>query len=259
MADVSFEDLAERLTPDALELFQEMAAAHLESTGDRMFIRADSAGGNSMLFTGDGSRRRFEGFDGGAVDDLVAWGLLHSGASSSGTPNYRVTGEALRFYRWLMQSKGSAIEQVEEQVRRVTDGSAFAAAHPGGAHHLREAFELLWGGRTDEQVVSEIGDHLRKALMDATTDVVGATTPGSQEKPIQRLKAHVAALGLPSREAGVVAQIVELAQAALKLNHRLNHIRDEADLGEPEASWEEVRRAFVTALVCYELDRLRQR
>ena len=29
------------------------------------------------------------------------------------------------------------------------------------------------------------------------------------------------------------------------------------DLGEPGASWEEIRRAaFVTAFVCYELDRL---
>ena len=152
MTEVSFEDLAERLTPEALDLFQEMTAAHLESTGDRMFIRADSSAGNHMIFTGYGSNRQFSGFDGGAVQDLLSWGLLHLDYSSSGTPNYRVTGEAQRFYRWLMQSKGSAIEQVEEQVRRVTDGSDFAKAHPGGAHHLREAFELLWGGRTDEQV-----------------------------------------------------------------------------------------------------------
>jgi hypothetical protein len=213
-----------------------------------------------MLFAGDGSRRQFSGFDGGAVEDLASWGLLHVGYSSSGTPNYRVTGEAQRFYRWLMQSKGSAIEQVEEQVRRFTDGSDFAKAHPGGAHHLREAFELLWGGRTDEQVVSEIGDHLRKALMDATTDVVGSTTSGQQEKPIQRLRTHMDALALPAREADVVAQVVELARVVLRLDHRLNHIRDEADQGEPESSWEEVRRAaFTTALACYELDRLNKR
>jgi hypothetical protein len=42
MTDVPFEDLAERLSPESLELFEEMAAAHLESTGDRMFIRADT-------------------------------------------------------------------------------------------------------------------------------------------------------------------------------------------------------------------------
>ena len=55
-------------------------------------------------------------------------------------------------------------------------------------------------------------------------------------------------------------QVVELARVVLRLDHRLNHIRDEADQREPDASWEEVRRAtFTTTLACYELDRLRQR
>ncbi len=259
MTAVPFDDLAQRLTPEAAELFEEMASAHLESTGDRLFIRADSAAGTHMIFTGEGSARRFSNFDGGAVQDLLAWGLLHQGHSRRGTPNYRVTGEAVRFYRWLMQSRGTAIDQVEQQVKRVTDGAHFAEAHPGGAHHLREAFELLWSGRTDEQVVSEIGDHLRKALMDATTDLVRCDT-GGQERPIQRLKAHLDSLHLPSREAEVLVQVVELARVVLRLNHRLNHIRDEADQGEPGASWEEIRRAaFATAFACYELDRLRQR
>jgi hypothetical protein len=106
--------------------------------------------------------------------------------------------------------------------------------------------------------VSEIGDHLRKALIDATTDVVGAEAGGEQEKPIQRLRAHVGRLLLPAREAEVLVQVVELARVVLRLDHRLNHIR-EADQGEPEVSWEEMRRAaFATAFACYELDRLRQ-
>lgn len=258
--NVEFDDLAQRLTPEALELFQEMASAHLESTGHRLFIRADSAGATHMIFTGDGPSRQFSNFDGGAVQDLLAWNLLHLGYGSRGSPNYRVTGEALRFFRWLMETKGSAIEQTEHQVRQVIDGPAFAAAHAAGAHHLREAFELLWSGRTDEPVVSEIGDHLRKALMDATTDVVGAEAGGEQERPIQRLKTHLAGLNVPAREAEVLAQVVELARVVLRLDHRLNHIRDEADQGEPETSWEEIRRAsFATALACYELDRLRRR
>ena len=260
MTEISFEDLEQRLTPEALKLFQEMASAHLESTGDRMFIRSDTWDGTHMVFTGKGSSRQFSNFDGGAIDDLLGWGLLHRGHGGRGTPNYRLTGEALRFHRWLMQSRGSAIDQVEEQIRRVAEGSDFAHAHPGGAHHLREAFELLWGGRTDEQVVSEVGDHLRKALMDATTDVVGRDAGGDQEKPIQRLEAHLAGLSVPAREADVLMQVVELARVVLRLDHRLNHIRDEADQGEPDASWEEIRRAaFTTTLACYELDRLRQR
>lgn len=256
MDNISFDDLARRLTPEALALFREMAAAHTESTGDRMFIRADTMGGTQMIFTGQGPHRQFSGFDGGAVEDLVGWGLLRVGFSGRST-NYRVTGEAQRFYRWLMQSAGSAVEQVEEEIRRVITGSGYASRHRGAAHHLSEAFELLWGGRTDDQVVSEIGDHLRKALMDATTDAVGSTSAGGQERPIQRLRNYIAGLDLTSREADVVSQIVELARVALRLDHRLNHIRDEIDSGEPGTSWDEIRRAsFTTAFVCYELDRL---
>lgn len=259
MIPVPFEELAQRLTPEGLELFEEMAGAHLESTGDRLFIRADSAAGTHMIFTGEGSCRQFSNFDGGALQDLLQWELLHQDFNRRGDPLYRVTGEALNFYRWLMQSRGSAIDQVEQQLRRFTDGSDFAKAHRGGAHHLHEALELLWSGQTDEQVVSEIGDHLRKALMDATTVVVGPDTGGEREKPIERLKVHLQRLNLSARDADVLIQVVELARVVLRLDHRLNHIRDEADQREPPASWEEIRRAtFATALACYEIDRLRQ-
>ena len=257
MNQVSFDDLYRRLTPEALELFRGMAAAHLESTGDRLFIGSDSAAGTSMFFIGTGSNRTFNGFDGGARDDLVTLRLL-SHRVEGRSPNYRVTGDGQNFYRWLLNREGSAIEQVEQAVQRVTSGSEYAKAHPEAAHHLHEAFELLWSRQTDEQVVSEIGDHLRKALMDATKDVVGSETEGRQEKPVARLRSHLKGLGLPSREAEVVSQIVELAQAVLSLDQRLNHIRDESDKGEPDASWEEIRRAaFTTAFTCYELDRLR--
>ena len=96
--------------------------------------------------------------------------------------------------------------------------------------------------------------------MDTTTDVVGVGTGGTQEKPIQRLRDLFSTLNVPAREADVLTQVVELARVVLRLDHRLNHIRDEADQGESPASWEEVRRAaFTTALACYELDRLRRR
>lgn len=260
MNEIAFDDLAARLTPEALDLFAEMAATHIESTGDRRFIRSDTMRGTRMIFVGAGSRRQFSGFDGGAVDDLLDWGLLRVSFGSGGTPNYRVPGEALRFYGWLKQGQGTAVDQVEEEVRRLTTGAEYAGRHSGAAHHLHEAFELLWSGHTDDQVVSEIGDHLRKALIDATSDAVGETAAGQREKPIDRLRSHVAGMNLPSREADVISGIVELARSVLRLDQRLNHVRDEVDAGHPEASWEEVRRAaFTTAFVCYELDRLRSR
>ena len=82
----------------------------------------------------------------------------------------------------------------------------------------------------------------------------------NQEKPIERLRSHLAVMPIPEREAAALEQVVELALTVLRLDHRLNHIRDEADKNQPAATWEEVRRAaFLTAVACYELDRLRQR
>lgn len=259
MGSITYEDLANRLTTEAMALFRQMVAVHLASSGDRMFIRAGpylGRRGIDLHFTGGGADRNLSGLDGGALDDLAGYGLLQLGHSSRGTPNYRVGSEALAFHRWLMDREGSAMAQVDQEVRRVVSGDAFAAAHPGAAHHLREAFELLWSGRNNDQVVSEIGDHLRKALMDTTNDVVDDA--GGQERPVQRLEAHIADSALGDREGKVIIQVVELVRTTLRLDHRLNHIRDENDLGEPPATWEEMRRAaFATALACYELDRLR--
>jgi hypothetical protein len=264
MAGITYEDALARLTPEARTLFAEMVDAHLASagTGDRLFIRSDSMTGTGMIFTGGApAQRNWRNFDGGAIDDLLSYGLLHLDYSSRGTPNYRVSGEGLAFYRWLMERQGEALAQVEDNVQRLVWGDEFAKAHGGAAHHLREAFDLLWTGRTDDQVVSEVGDHLRKALMDMTNDVVGVETGGKQEQPIDRLDRWLAdSSGMAGREAAVIRSLVELARAVLRLDHRLNHIRDEADKGEPPATWEEARRAaFTTAFVCHELDRASRR
>ena len=257
MSQISFEDLADRLVPETLDLFREIAATHLESTGDRFFILTSTFGGTNLHFRGKGSARQFSEVDKGALADLTDWGLLRVDYGARGSPNYRITGEGQRFYQDLMQGKGSAIEQIEEETRRVISGAEYAEAHPKAAHHLREAFELLWSGQRGDPVVSELGDHLRKALMDATTDLVGPDAEVGQERPIERLMRHLERLDLPSRETEVVSRIVELTEAVLRLDQRLDHIRDEADKGKPSASWEEIRRAaFTTAFTCYELDRL---
>ena len=257
MSQIPFDDLADRLVPEALDLFRAMAAAHLGSTGNRLFLLTSAFSGTDLDFQGKGSNRQFSGVDEGALANLVRWALLDIDYGESGSPNYRVSGEGQRFYQWLIRSEGSPIDQIEEEIHRMTSGPEYAEAHPGVAHHLHKAFELLWSGQTNDQVVSEVGDHLRKALMDATTDLVGSDSEGRQEQPIERLKRHLKGRDLPSREAEVVSRIVELAQAVLRLDQRLVHIRDEADKGEPDASWEEIRRAaFTTAFACYELDRL---
>ena len=256
MSQIPFDDLVDGLAPETLDLFREMVAVHLENTGDRMFILHDTAAGTDLDFFTNRFKRQFNGVDIGALRDLADRGFLHIDDTGRST-NYRVSGKGLSFFRRLMQSEGSAVDQTEAQIRRLTSGPEYAKAHLGVAHHLRKAFDLLWSGQTTVQVVSEVGDHLRKALMDATTDLVGPDAEGGQEKPIKRLRLHLEGLELPSREAEVVSSLAELARAVLRLDLRLVHIRDEADQGEPSASWDEIRRAaFTTAFTCHELDRL---
>lgn len=256
MAKTSDADLADRLTPEALTLFREMVDAHLSAgSGDRLFIRCDTSDGTGMIFSSSTVRRNWNQFDGGAIDDLVGYGLLHQGFGGKGSPNYRISGDGLAVHSSLMNRQGSALTQMEDCVQRSLAGDAFADAHPGAAHHLREAFILLWQGGQSEQVVSEIGDHLRKAIMDTMTDVFGTDTVGRQEKPVERLKEWLSSQpGIGSREADVLLHLAELVRVVLRLDHRLNHVRDEADKGERLPTWEEFRRAaFATAFVCYEL------
>jgi hypothetical protein len=257
-----YENVVARLTPEALALVSDMVAAHLKAgSGDRAFILASSASASALIFTGQGAHGEFENVDRGALEDLAHHGLLRRGRAARGSPTYRVSGDGLRFHKWLMNRDGEAVEQTEAQVQRMLEGGAFAKAHPRTAHHLREALALVWDGRDAEEVVSEIGDHLRKALMDITTDIVSADAPGKQEKPIVRLEAWASARSeLSKRETAVLVQLVELARVVLALDQRLNHVRDEADKGVQAPSWDETRRAaFTTAFVCYELARAASR
>lgn len=259
MTGTSFGLLRDRLTEEAMTLFREMVDVHLAAgTGDKIFIRVDTMAGTGLMFSSRTLGHSWDGFDGGALDDLCDYGLLRPGYSTRGAANYRVTADGLAFHKWLMGQQGAPVDQVIDQVTRLAVGAEFATKHAGAAHHLSQAFELLWSGRTDTQTVSEIGDHLRKTLMDVTSDVVGPDARGDQEQPIARLKERLATSSLEERERVVVEQLIELARTALRLDHRLNHVRDEQDKERPAPDWEEVRRgAFATALVAYELSRVR--
>jgi hypothetical protein len=61
---------------------------------------------------------------------------------------------------------------------------------------------------------------------------------------------------LSNREVAVLHHLVELSRAVLRLDHRLNHVRDEQDKGVQRPSWDEARRAsFTTAFACFEVAR----
>jgi hypothetical protein len=256
---VIYEELYRRLLPEAVDLFRQMVSAHLASSSDdRLFIESQGLGGPTRLIA-PSPTEQITGFDRGALDDLSRYGLIQRGMGSRGGRNYRITGEGVHFHRWMMAREGEPISQVESHARRLLDSPTFAEHHPGAGHHLSEAFQLLWTGRTDTQAVSEIGDHLRKALFDVTDDLAGLDS-GKTEQPVDRLKAYVEqAAHLAGRERTALASLVTFVQDVLRLDHRLAHVRDELDKDVPLRDWDELRRAaFLTVVVCFELHALGQ-
>ena len=242
-----FESVRNRLEDEAVQLFGVIAEVHLGMTGDRIFVRADLE--DTILIFPNGSHRDNLIVDGGALDELSSLGLLRQPERFA----YRVTGEGVNFYRWLRSQQGAAIAQTEAAVRETLQSADFAARHSGSARHLEKAFELLWRDNRSVQATSEIGDHLRKALMDVVNDLVGDAGQNS-EAPGRQLEAWLAASTLQGRERTVLTDLVALAASTLRLDHRINHVRDELGKGEPAPSFQELRRAaFTTAFTCYEL------
>jgi hypothetical protein len=153
----------------------------------------------------------------------------------------------------------SALRIVEDDTRRLLSSAAYAEQHPSTAGHLDEAFGLLSSEKLDPETTAAVANHLRNALLTAINDIVGEPPPG-EDHPMLRLRDHVATLGLAVREAKVATAVVDLARAALRLDHRLGFIRDAEAHGEPGVVFDEVRRAaFATAFACYELARLQDR
>lgn len=255
---ISYAHLRELLEGEGLDLLREMTDLHLAAgSGDRRFLLSQTFGGTSLHFASPQVRQSLNHVDVGALENLVQYGLLHVTYSTQGTPNFRVSADGVAFNRWLHQHDGRAVDQVHATVLRMVDSRQFARAYPTASQLLNEAFELLWSDRNDKAWMSEIGDHLRKALMDLVSDLIddASATP---ERPVDRLKESLQRLPhLPQRERRVVEQMIDLTQAVISLDHRLAHVRDEEYKGEPIATHSEVRRAaFLTAVTCYELSEL---
>jgi hypothetical protein len=153
----------------------------------------------------------------------------------------------------------SALRSFEDETRRFLSNATYADRHPAVAENLDAAFALLATEKLEPDVVTEIGNHLRNAVLEAINDVAGEPPPG-EDHPILRLRDRVATMNLAVREAKVVTSVVDLARASLRLDHRLGFPHHAEQHGEPAIVWDELRRAaFASAYACYELARLQER
>lgn len=251
---LTYGDLAERLTPEARSLFIEMVEVHLSATKDREFALAGTMSGWRIHFWGDSDWVQTDP-DRGALNDLVGYGLIRiSGYRSRGDPRYEIPGEGVLFYRFLMEQSGQPVEQVEDAAVRHVDGQGFARRHRSAAEHIAEALKLQRSDRLTVPVITEIGSHLRAAVFEVAAGVTGNDV--DREKPIPALNAAIEASGLQDREKAVVTRLVLLVGAVLYEAQRLDHVRNEVDIGEPQPLPDEVRRAvYTTVFALAELDR----
>jgi hypothetical protein len=251
---IEYSVIADRLTPAAEALLLEMVDRHLAAseTIKRIFIASETFSGATLLFGGEavGGRNKL---DIAALNDLADYGLLRTVLRKTGTTLYEVSGETLAFVKWLRSYRGGPMAALEHETRRLADGDEFAVRNATAAHHLREALALLdTADPTRLEVASELGNHLRSALIDVAQVVTGATI--DVEKAGDHLTTW-AATQSARRDAKVLASFVQLAADVQRLNQRLTHARDEAGKNEPPISWGELRRAtLVTSLCCHELD-----
>jgi len=249
----SFDTIRSRLDHAATTLFVDMTETHLSATGDRFFARADAGSGTNLIFAGNGSNRTWTGFDGGALDDLVRYGLL-SQSGMRRKEQYRITADGRAYHQWIQHQRGDALAQTEATTLSALQSASFVSVHPSAAHHLNEAFNLVLSDSLDDPTISEIGDHLRKALMDVVANIVPESEI-SAEQPARRLENWLNAnQAIGDRERAVISELLNLTKAVLRLDHRLNHVRDEEHKGEAPATYAEVRRAaFTTAFTCSQL------
>ncbi|MDJ0769265.1 MAG: hypothetical protein QNJ12_10740 [Ilumatobacter sp.] len=250
-----------RLDESALNLFDRMAQLHLAAVSGAtqefiwMRTRTMAGDGQQLLWLGDGNRGRTQvEFTGNDLQDLIDASLVRR-ARNSDRNNYRIPSDGVRFYRWRMvQSGGSSIEQVESAVRSsLEDPAQLALRHPEASRHLSSAFDKLWTESRDDNTMIEIGGSLRSAITAMTADLVGHDT--SPEKVVTALEPWLKEPNrLPPRQPELLTSLLDWT---VRCCQRIHHLHDERARGAPDPDWSELRRtAFLTSLLCYELDRL---
>jgi hypothetical protein len=106
-------------------------------------------------------------------------------------------------------------------------------------------------GVVDVADLAEVGQHLRGALVDVVQASAGLTGPEENIAAAPKAARKVAV----ERGDEAVQALVTLAEKVTSFDQVIADARDEQAQGRPAADAETVRRAaFLTGLVCYELD-----
>ena len=235
--------------PDALALFERLVQARANEPDEPAIMEITYGNGTSLI----AGSYNLGDIRSSSLNDLVDHGLLRvTRYGSRGDRVLEVSSGGMAFNRWLQSERGAPIERVVQDAIKLVDGPAFARACPSAAKHLEEAFALLVADRLDVPALTELGTHLRSALIDAVATARGNEQPDEDVERATKATRKAAA----ERGDDATMALVDLARAVLRLDHGVTHNRDEQHQGRPIADLATAHRAaYLTAVCCYELVR----
>lgn len=246
------------LDPEQRELFMHMAEAFRDAPRTRRrFMLSQSLAGASLHGPG-GPVTDVAPND---LDVLARYGLLMTTYGSRGTPNYDVSPDGLRYYRYLRERQNEPVEQVEEAIRGLVDASWFIARFPDAHGKWSAAVELLWSDDAEQQL-SNIGHLTREALQEfaqalAVSHGLEGDVPADKQKTVARVRAVLDERGVTGTRARFLESLLAYFGEVTDLVQRQEHAGQKE--GEP-IQWEDARRVvFQTMSVMYEVARAVER
>lgn len=194
----------------------------------------------------------------GDIEILAAADLILLTYSNKGTPLFDVTPLGFKYYEWLKQNEGQAIERVDKEITKHIGSEDFGRRYSLAYQKWSEAETLLWTSDSQQQLTL-IGHLCREAAQEFATALVDHYKPVDADED----KAHVVARirsvltsqkeKLGGAESALLDALLPYWGTTVDLIQRQEHggLKE----GRP-LTWEDGRRVvFQTALVMFEIDR----
>ena len=248
---MTYEEVAELLDVPTRRVFTSLVEHHLQHLDEGcefMFIK--TMGGGFLRSTA--GALSIDGFNDGRIRELLRLNLVSEIGYSKNATRFEVTAQSVKFYRYLQQQVGEVVDQVtQSSFHETSDGTRFARHHPEAARRLRTARDLLAIESDLKTTATDIGPHLRAALLDvASTKLIDFE--GSPERSIDELVRRTC--GRHEHADPATALLAQYAQEVLRQAQRLTHLKDEEHKERALTGWKELQRSVRLATVaCAEL------
>lgn len=248
------------LEDEQKELLARFVEAHRNTPHELRgkFITVETMGDPQATFIH--SRARNVRFRGSSADAevLAQAGFLGQSYGSGGSPLFFVLPDGIQFYE-TMRRDVTAVETVENEIRRFLSASEFRESHGAAAAKWNQAASLLWSADSQQQLTT-IGHLCREALQEFAASLATQhhvdVSHIEAAKTVARLKAIVAtrtaSLETSKGVSALLDAMISFWGAASDLVQRQEH---GAQREGTALAWEDARRVvFQSCVVMYEVN-----